>query len=169
MQNQNDTTWDDSTSRFFGTSTLDAGTIRTLQVRNDSATPELQLQITNLPVPNALVSDLGVLNSFPNMLIVTEPVPTTPVFAITPSTHTFDLTFINENSAVRDFVIRNNGMGTLAVGAATLTGVNANQFTIITNETPANLNLGESAVISVRFNPTAVGDMEANLSIPHKF
>jgi hypothetical protein len=95
-------------------------------------------------------------------------VPTTPLFAISPTSKDFG-TVIAGNVVSANFTITNTGIGTLTInsGGITLTGTNANQFSLGSITYPISLNNGESRQITVNFAPTSAGVKNASLQIVH--
>ncbi|WP_168026834.1 T9SS-dependent choice-of-anchor J family protein [Ignavibacterium album] len=95
-------------------------------------------------------------------------VPTTPLFTISPTSKDFG-TVISGNTKSANFTITNTGVGTLSInsGGITLTGTNANQFSLGSISYPINLTSGQSAQITVNFSPTSAGVKTANLQIVH--
>lgn len=67
------------------------------------------------------------------------------------------------NSITRTFEIRNIGFQNLSIGAFTFSGLNANEFTLIT---PPNASVipGGSTTFTVQFSPTALGVRTAEIS-----
>jgi hypothetical protein len=79
--------------------------------------------------------------------------------------HTFfDYLDITTATLDRTFTVKNNGTHTLAIGALTITGPAAGDYTIIT--TPAaTLATGASTTFIIRFNPSAVGVRDAVINL----
>jgi len=76
----------------------------------------------------------------------------------------FDYLNINTGTLDRTFTIANNGNVALTIGATTLTGANATDFSIITPP-PATLGIGATTTFTIRFDPSAVGLRTATVSI----
>ncbi len=95
-------------------------------------------------------------------------VPTTPLFTISPTSKDFG-TVISGNTVSSNFTITNTGVGTLTInsGGISLTGTNANQFSLGSITYPINLSNGQSTQITVNFSPTSAGVKTANLQIVH--
>ncbi|MFN8274431.1 MAG: choice-of-anchor D domain-containing protein [Flavobacteriaceae bacterium] len=81
---------------------------------------------------------------------------------ITPSTT--DWTDFGSATATRTFTIRNTGSALLTIGAITISGANASEFTVTTAPS-ATVAIGSSTTFTVTFAPTAVGVRSANISI----
>ncbi|MCF6130778.1 choice-of-anchor D domain-containing protein [Flavobacterium sp. WG47] len=81
---------------------------------------------------------------------------------ITPSAS--DWTDFGTTNPTRTFTIRNMGMSLLTVGAITISGANASEFTVTTAPS-ATVAIGSSTTFVVTFAPTAVGVRTANISI----
>ncbi|MBK9099328.1 MAG: choice-of-anchor J domain-containing protein [bacterium] len=97
-----------------------------------------------------------------------EAVPTSPIFAIDPASADFGTTLAG-TTVDRNFTITNDGGSTLTInsGGITLTGTNADQFTLGSIAYPINLGLGENEVITVSFAPTSAGAKSATMQIVH--
>jgi len=67
-------------------------------------------------------------------------------------------------NATRTFTIRNVGAALLTVGAITISGANASEFTVTTPPSPT-VAIGASTTFTVTFAPTAVGTRTADISI----
>ncbi|BDQ02176.1 choice-of-anchor J domain-containing protein [Ignavibacterium sp.] len=100
--------------------------------------------------------------------ITIEEIPATPIFVITPTSQDFGTAIVG-NTVSRNFTISNTGSVTLTIntGGITLTGANADQFSLGSITYPINLNNGESTQITVDFAPTSAGSKSANLEIVH--
>lgn len=81
---------------------------------------------------------------------------------LTPSTT--DWTDFGSATVTRTFTIRNTGAALLTVGAITISGTNASEFTVTTPPS-ATVAVGSSTTFTVTFTPTAVGVRTANISI----
>ncbi len=92
--------------------------------------------------------------------------PMAPVFSITPNevAHNFGQVMIN-TPVTRQYTITNAGGGTLDIQSIGITG-NA-FYEITTNPAPIGLGLGQSAILVVRYLPTAVGSHNAQLTITY--
>jgi hypothetical protein len=80
----------------------------------------------------------------------------------TPSTG--DWTDFGTTNATRTFTIRNPGLALLTVGAITISGTNASEFTVTTPPS-ATIAVGGTTTFVVTFAPTAVGVRTANISV----
>lgn len=81
---------------------------------------------------------------------------------ITPSIS--DWTDFGSATATRIFTIRNTGAALLTIGAITISGTNAAEFTVTTPPS-ATVAVGSSTTFTITFAPTAVGVRTANISI----
>ncbi len=83
-----------------------------------------------------------------------------------PQSYNFGSVTVNEVSPSQSFNISNNGSGDLAIGAVTLTGVNASEYAIVSNNC-ADTILAPTAgcVIDVQFKPLVAASKSASLSI----
>jgi len=85
---------------------------------------------------------------------------------ISPSPATFSNVATGTASNTLILTVMNNGTVSINGAAFTLTGANANQFSVVVdNLTGANIGPGGSATIGVRFIPTAVGAAAATLTV----
>ncbi|AFH49531.1 Hypothetical protein IALB_1824 [Ignavibacterium album JCM 16511] len=100
--------------------------------------------------------------------ITIEEIPATPIFVISPTSQDFGSAIVG-NTVSRNFTISNTGSVTLTInsGGITLTGANADQFSLGSISYPINLTSGQSAQITVNFSPTSAGVKTANLQIVH--
>jgi hypothetical protein len=99
--------------------------------------------------------------------VTIEEIPASPLFSVTPVSKNFGSVLVGNTSAPQDFVITNTGAGTLSITAGSLTGANANQFTLSTETYPINITSGQSDTVTVTFAPTSAGDKTANLQLTH--
>ena len=81
---------------------------------------------------------------------------------ITPSLT--DWTDFGSSTATRTFTIRNVGGSLLTVGAITISGLNASEFTVTTPPS-ATVAIGATTTFTVTFAPLALGVRTANISI----
>jgi hypothetical protein len=75
-----------------------------------------------------------------------------------------DWTDFDSTNSTRTFTIRNIGGSLLTVGAITISGLNASEFTVTTPPS-ATVAIGASTTFTVTFAPTALGIRTANISI----
>lgn len=75
-----------------------------------------------------------------------------------------DWTDFGTTTATRTFTIRNIGSALLTVGAVTISGANASDFSITTLPS-ATVAIGASTTFVVTFTPTTIGAKTANISI----
>lgn len=69
-------------------------------------------------------------------------------------------------SAARSVTLRNTGNANLTIESLRLSGIDANQFKITQQPTlPITLAAGSSAIVSIAFNPTTIGPLDALLQI----
>ncbi len=80
----------------------------------------------------------------------------------TPSTT--DFTDFSTVASTRSFIIQNTGSIDLTISAATLSGANASEFSILTMPS-ATIAAGSSSALVVKFNPTTIGLKTATLNI----
>ena len=87
--------------------------------------------------------------------------------SVTPSlvNHTFfDYLNVSTGSIDRTYTIKNNGNAALTIGALTLTGAQASDFSIITNPA-ATLAVAASTTFTIRFDPSASGPRTATVNL----
>jgi hypothetical protein len=93
--------------------------------------------------------------------------PSRPVIEISPLSHDFGTAEINSISASRAFQIMNSGTADLSVGAITLTGANASDFRIVTDNCSGRIVLPQEAcVFEAVFAPASSGTKSASIVIP---
>ena len=94
-----------------------------------------------------------------------EEIPTTPVFTYTPPTLDFGPIRVNNITAYQDVTVANDGRGILNLTAANVSiiGPDAAMFEFNPVNLPFALAAGQSGIIPVRYNPTAVGLHTATL------
>ena len=88
--------------------------------------------------------------------------------AVSPSSHDFG-TVTNPGSVTEPFRVTNTGEQPLNIGQATLTGANADQFTIVSGQDTCSgqtVTGGGTCTVEVAFAPTGGGAESASLSIP---
>ena len=90
-----------------------------------------------------------------------------PTLEITPDTFVFAATQFATSSAPQAFTMENTGGGTLTINPSdiTITGTDADQFTLTTIESTVNLGAAETASFTVRFTPTTVGEKTATIKV----
>ncbi|MEE4115034.1 MAG: choice-of-anchor D domain-containing protein [Marinilabiliaceae bacterium] len=87
-----------------------------------------------------------------------------PRALITASTYTLDYAYLDMNqSSTKSFMIRSVGDLDLTISNITLTGVNADQFSI--SQSCTSIAPGESCEVEVTFNPTIADDCTASINI----
>ncbi|SCY24597.1 hypothetical protein SAMN02927903_01012 [Flavobacterium caeni] len=144
--------------RNFSIQFLPTGTgIRTALVTIPNNDPDAENPFTFLIQGTGVAAEMDVTGN-------AQPVvsgSTTPSFV----NHTFfDYLNINTGQLDRTFTIINNGNVILNIGAPTLTGANAADFSVITAP-PATLAIGASTTFTIRFDPSAVGLRTAIVNI----
>ena len=75
-----------------------------------------------------------------------------------------DWTDFDATNSTRTFTIRNIGGSLLTVGAITISGLNASEFTVTTPPS-ATVAIGATTTFTITFAPTALGVRTANVSI----
>ena len=131
-----------------------------------SITPTTQATWTSAPVAVTLVP--GVVQSVPIALRPSGGVNSDVDFlflASSPISKGFASTVVGQTSAVTTFTVTNIGPAMTGVLAASLTGLNANQFAIGTNGCTMPLPVNGTCAIQVTFKPTATGVKMATLQV----
>jgi len=92
--------------------------------------------------------------------------PQVPEFVINPSSHSFGLLPVGTSSP-QVFTITNNGGGTLQIAAASIgiTGTNADDFLLTPVASDIALENGQSAELTVTFQPQSAGSRNATLEL----
>jgi hypothetical protein len=91
---------------------------------------------------------------------------TPPSATITPSAIAFGDQAPNTPSAEQTVTVRNNGAPRLRPGGVDLVGVNPGEFSISSNTcTGANLGIGSTCTVGVKFTPNGLGGRTAGLRI----
>jgi hypothetical protein len=85
--------------------------------------------------------------------------------AVSPETHGYGSHTVGTNST-HAFVVMNTGTANLIVGGPTLTGPDADSFSLVSGHAGFTIAPGASHTIEVRFNPLTGGPKSAVLSIP---
>lgn len=90
---------------------------------------------------------------------------TQPVFSRTPASINFGDVFINSDTADDTITVTNTGDDTLAFTSISVSGANAADFTILAGgcQTLPNLGPGQSCVLTVQFDPSALGARNAQV------
>lgn len=91
------------------------------------------------------------------------PVPQ-PDIAVQPGLHEYGNVMIG-SASIQSFVVSNVGTAVLQVIGTTLSGPDADQFTITSRVVSFTLAPGGAQIVDVRFNPTAVGEKNAILRL----
>jgi len=140
-----------SSSDYFKCQTV--GTNRARNVYSDST-------VYDPAAPGAVGTVTG---QFPKTTLVMTPLSPDPIFSINPSTYNYG-TVLMGTTANKSFSIMNAGGGTLNVSNISISG--SPYFTLQNLPTlPANLNTGQTATFTVRYNPTAAGNHATTVSI----
>ncbi|MDD4223697.1 MAG: choice-of-anchor D domain-containing protein, partial [Candidatus Cloacimonetes bacterium] len=100
---------------------------------------------------------------FPQTTFMAEPLGDDPVFAITPESHDFGTLNVDQ-VASQEFVISNNGGGTLGINAI---AISTNPMMSLANlpTLPVSLTTGQSVSFTVEYAPTIAGTHTATVSI----
>ena len=98
----------------------------------------------------------------------TDPVEATvsenPDISVNPTTLDFGQVAFSTTDTL-DVVVTNNGVANLEVTEITISGTNANNFTIIVGNEPVTIGAGANSVLSIEFSPMDLGAKEADLTI----
>jgi len=93
--------------------------------------------------------------------------PASPIFSYSPTSIAFGTTFVSTPTAYQNVIVTNTGGGVLnlAVSDVSIIGTDVSMFNVNTANLPAALSAGQSVIIPVRYNPTAIGNHTATLRI----
>jgi len=96
-----------------------------------------------------------------------DPIPTEPVLWVNPDHHDFGQLQVGVTSHPKEFVISNQGIGTLTIDPQeiSITGADAGSFLLTNLQEPVNLEPFESDTISVAFAPGNVSEKQAVLMV----
>lgn len=90
-----------------------------------------------------------------------------PIIHVTPATIDLNSVIVGQASSEQTVTVSNDGNASLSIGTVTLTGTNADQFDIASdNASSHTIAPGASMIVNVAFNPTSRGSKSAVLSIP---
>jgi len=92
-------------------------------------------------------------------------VPSAPTLTATPGSVNFGQVNAGTNSGVQFVTLTAGGTGVLSITGVSLTGANANQFTIVSDTGGIGLASGGQRIIGVKANPTSSGVKSANLHV----
>lgn len=93
--------------------------------------------------------------------VTVEQIPAGAVLSVNPTSWNFGSRIIN-TTVTKDFTLTNTGGGTLSISSIVASGA---PYSIVTNPAPVDLTAGQSAVVTVRYLPTAVGTFEGSFNI----
>jgi hypothetical protein len=124
---------------------------------------------TNLTLEFSRMEGIDVENLLPITTIVSGGVTVRaqgagPDIAVTPVSHDYGAVPLG-SIAYQTFTISNEGSTSLMVGSTTLSGPNADQFSIVSGRAPFSLPPGGSRNLVISFNPTQQGTKTAALFI----
>ncbi len=105
-------------------------------------------------------------------LVYTDIVPVSPdqfgVLTPTPSPVNFGGVIANQGFAERTITVTNTGTAPVTVGAVSIIGTDAAQFSIRADSASGQLlNPGLTGAVTVRFTPTQIGSFSAQLDFPN--
>jgi hypothetical protein len=92
-------------------------------------------------------------------------IPTSPIFLVNPDSWDFGTVDVGAQSAPKQFVITNDGIGVLNVNAPTLSNETDFSLTFEPADFPAALNAGETVIFNVIFAPQSGGAITGNVNI----
>lgn len=138
----------------------------TFSPSGSTGTKSAQLQIaSNDPnTPTFILNLSGTANPAPAPDIQVKRGSTT--FTSGSSVHSFGVIQENLSGTPVSFTINNIGDATLNIGTITLTGTNANQYSLDTSGTSSTVASSGSTTFSVTFSPTSTGTKTATITIP---
>jgi hypothetical protein len=94
-------------------------------------------------------------------------VPTVPEFSITPASWDFETVEAQGMPVTKDFIIKNEGGGTLSITDISISTVIAapNEFTLVNPPASIELGLYESTTLTVAFSPNSAGVRTATIDL----
>ncbi|MCK9309155.1 MAG: choice-of-anchor D domain-containing protein [Candidatus Cloacimonetes bacterium] len=123
-------------------------------IRKDSSAPTTEVGTVDSNRPDIQL-DIRGFHDFP------------PSLAASPASINFSSVVQSVQTGPQNVTISNNGGSTLNITASdlSLSGINANQFSLVTTNLPAALSAGQSVEIPVYVTANTVGTISANLRI----
>ena len=88
-----------------------------------------------------------------------------PDIATVPESHDYGSRTVG-TSVTQSFIVSNTGTKNLVVGMSTLSGPDAESFTIVTGPAGFTIAPGATRLVEIRFSPTTGGPKSATLTIP---
>ncbi len=118
--------------------------------------------VTGDPFGNLLISDVQEWR----VRKVTRTVTTAPFAALTPGNLNFRQA-VDTTSPALNITVSNEGFGTtlLITNTGTLSGPNATDFKIVSNNCPSSLAAGATCAMSITFSPSTEGTFSAMLTV----
>lgn len=93
------------------------------------------------------------------------PLAAAPAVNVSPASLGFGERVVSTTGPAQAVTVKNSGSGTLNISGTSLTGANAGDFSIVSNNCGASVAAGASCSISVAFRPGATGARAATLSV----
>ena len=112
----------------------------TFLVQGNGVTPEIDITGNSQPIPSGSLTTSLTNNTY------------------------FDNVNVSSGSIDRTFTIQNLGTSVLTIGAISISGVNASDFTLITPPA-ASIAIGATTTFVIHFDPSAIGPRNASVSI----
>lgn len=131
-------------------------TFSPVSIGGKSATLNINHNASGTPTPVALS---GIGKAGPVV-----PSPPAPLISLSASSLSMDSVVVGVTSQ-KSLTITNTGAAILVVSSISLSGIDANQFSIA--PTTASVTAGSNQVVVVGFSPTSVGSKSASLSVTH--
>ncbi len=121
---------------------------------------------THLAFKHGGTPSTGVRNIFIDNFAFEE-IPAAPVLMVMPLSWDFGAVVPGNTSNPREFIIQNTGIGTLTISPddISITGPDADRFSLVNITETVHLDEFETAVVSVAFSPLNVGNKEATLEV----
>jgi hypothetical protein len=142
-------------AQFYCTETM---TYRSIQYWSDDDNPD----------PDAPPDADYYFQAIPDVRLLLEGPPTTPLFFTSPASKNYGVVTIFETSGPLAFDIINRGIGTLTINDLDLTGTDISEFQLTDNNIyPVALLANESISVTVAFSPVSGGNKTASLTIAH--
>ena len=114
-------------------------------------------------------ASLSIPSNAPTVNVPLSGTGTVPGSGVSPSSYNFGAVVVGSPSVTKTFTITNTGTANLVIGTITLTGTNADQFSIpVANDNCSSQTIAPSGscTVEAKFSPSSVGLKNANLSLP---
>ena len=93
------------------------------------------------------------------------PLTAAPAVSVSPTTVGFGDREVGATGAAQTVTVKNTGSASLSISGTSVTGANAGDFSIASNNCGGSLAAGASCAVAVSFKPSATGPRSATLSV----